>query len=161
MTVSVVPPAPQRRVAPLSPGRYELRLTISQEMYDKLRRAQELLAHSLPSGDIPQLLERALDELIAKQERLKFAATDKPRPARGSSNPRHIHRDHPVPALHVGWNAGARRRPGQSASSDGGRLLVSIAGAASPAAVSTQPATGTTRKMNAPLALKGCTVLMP
>ena len=85
-----VPPAPQRRVAPLSPGRYELRLTISQEMHDKLRRAQELLAHSVPSGDIPQLLERALDELIAKQERLKFAATDKPRAARGSSNPRHI-----------------------------------------------------------------------
>jgi len=86
-----VPSAPQRRVAPLSPGRFELRLTISQEMHDKLMRAQELLGHAVPSGDIPQLLERALDELIAKQEKLKFAATDKPRAVRRSSkNPRHI-----------------------------------------------------------------------
>src|SRR6185503_15380725 len=84
-------PAPQRRVAPLSPGRFELRLTISQQLHDKLRRAQELLSHSVPDGDIPQLLERALDELITKQERLKFAATDKPRAVRGSaSNSRHI-----------------------------------------------------------------------
>ncbi|HXS81994.1 MAG TPA: HNH endonuclease signature motif containing protein [Methylomirabilota bacterium] len=86
-----LPAAPQRRVAPLSPGRFELRLTISQEMHDKLMRAQELLGHAVPSGDIPQLLERALDELIAKQEKLKFAATDKPRAVRRSSkNPRHI-----------------------------------------------------------------------
>jgi len=84
-------PAPQRRVAPLSPGRFELRLTISQALHDKLRRAQELLSHCIPDGDIPQLLERALDELITKQERLKFAATDKPRAVRGSaSNSRHI-----------------------------------------------------------------------
>lgn len=86
-----IPPAPQRRVAPLSPGRFELRLTISQELHDKLKRAQELLGHSVPSGDIPKLLERALDELIAKQERLKFAATNKPRTrGKSSGNPRYI-----------------------------------------------------------------------
>jgi 5-methylcytosine-specific restriction endonuclease McrA len=90
ITVQGVPPAAQRRVAPLSPDRFELRLTISQVVYDKIKRAQELLGHSLPTGDIPQLLERALDELIAKQERLQFAAADKPRKARASRNPRHI-----------------------------------------------------------------------
>src|SRR5689334_13793779 len=30
------PLEPQRRVAPLSPGRFELRLTISQDLHDKL-----------------------------------------------------------------------------------------------------------------------------
>jgi 5-methylcytosine-specific restriction endonuclease McrA len=85
-----VPPVPQRRVAPLSPGRYELRLTISQELHDKIKQAQELISHSVPSGDIAQILERALDELIAKQEKLQFAATDKPRTARGSSDPHYV-----------------------------------------------------------------------
>ena len=85
------PLEPQRRVAPLSPGRFELRLTISQDLHDKLKRAQELLGHAVPSGDIPQLLERALDVLIAQQEKLKFAATNRPRAARGpTQDPRHI-----------------------------------------------------------------------
>ena len=84
-------PIAERRIAPLSPGRFELRLTMSQRLHDKLRHAQELLGHSIPSGDIPEILERALDELIAKQERHKFAATDQPRAARKpSKNPRHI-----------------------------------------------------------------------
>jgi 5-methylcytosine-specific restriction endonuclease McrA len=85
-----VPAAPQHRVAPLSPGRFELRLTISRELRDKLQRAQELLGHSVPSGDIAQIFERALDELIAKQEKVQLARTDKPRPQRRSRNPRHI-----------------------------------------------------------------------
>jgi 5-methylcytosine-specific restriction endonuclease McrA len=84
------PSALQSRVAPLSPGRFELRLTISQALRDKLERARELLGHAVPSGDIAELLERALDELIAKQEKRQFAATDKPRACRPSSNPRHI-----------------------------------------------------------------------
>jgi 5-methylcytosine-specific restriction endonuclease McrA len=87
----MVPPVPQRRVAPLSPGRFELRVTISQQLHDKLKRAQELLGHAVPSGDFVQVLERALDELIAKHEKRKFAATDKPRAIRRSSkNPRHV-----------------------------------------------------------------------
>jgi hypothetical protein len=90
IAVSMVPPAPQRRLAPLSPGRFELKLTISQELHDKLKRAEELLSHAVPSGDIPRLLERALDELIAKQEKLQFAATGRPRMTRGSGNPRYI-----------------------------------------------------------------------
>jgi len=58
IAVFMVPPTPQRRVAPLSPGRFELKLTISQELHDKLKRAEELLGHAVPSGDIPRLLER-------------------------------------------------------------------------------------------------------
>ena len=78
------------RVAPLSPGRFGVQLTVSQATHDKLRHAQSLLAHAVPSGDLAEVLDRALDALIASLERRKFAATDKPRAARGSSNPRYI-----------------------------------------------------------------------
>ncbi len=84
--------APSRpaKVEPLAPRRYALHLTMSQEMHDKLRHAQALLSHALPSGDVPQVLERALDALIANLEKAQFAATDKPRQIRASANPRTI-----------------------------------------------------------------------
>ncbi len=46
----VAPSAPRVRVAPLSPERFALQVTIGQGTHDKLRRAQELLGHALPSG---------------------------------------------------------------------------------------------------------------
>jgi 5-methylcytosine-specific restriction endonuclease McrA len=84
-------PVPQYpRVAPLSPGRFALQLTVSQETHDKLRHAQALLAHAVPSGELAEVLDRALDALIAKLEKQKFAATDKPRTPRASSSARHV-----------------------------------------------------------------------
>ena len=81
-------PAP--RIAPLSPGRFGVQLTVSQSTHDKLRYAQSLLAHAVPSGDLAEVLDRALDALIASLERRKFAATGKPGAARRSSDPRHV-----------------------------------------------------------------------
>jgi len=68
---------------------------MSQELHDKLRHAQELLSHQVPSGDIAGVLERALDVLIAGLEKRKFAATDRPRHAqrRPSTNPRYVPAD--------------------------------------------------------------------
>jgi len=65
---------------------------MSQSAHDKLRYAQELLSHQIPSGDVAEILDRALDALIEKLERRKFAATNRPcsRPPRSSNNPRHI-----------------------------------------------------------------------
>jgi 5-methylcytosine-specific restriction endonuclease McrA len=79
-------------VKPLARQRYALHLSIGQRLHDKLRHAQDLLSHQVPSGDVPEVLERALDELIAKLEKRKFAATVKPRSntSRSSANPRHI-----------------------------------------------------------------------
>jgi hypothetical protein len=67
-------------------------VTIDQATYQKLCRAQELLSHTVPSGDIAQVLDRALELLVAKLEKRKFAATEKPRSRtrRASKNPRHI-----------------------------------------------------------------------
>ena len=85
-------PSKPAKVEPLGLKRYSLQLSMSQVMHDKLRHAQALLSHQLPSGDVTNVLERALDALIAKLEKSKFAATDRPRAAqaRTSANPRHI-----------------------------------------------------------------------
>jgi hypothetical protein len=89
-----IPPA---RLTPLAPRRFGLQATLSQATYEKLRRAQELLRHQVPAGDIAQVLDRALDVLIAKLERRKFAAAARPRGGDGraaagpdSRNPRAI-----------------------------------------------------------------------
>jgi len=66
-------------VAPLAPGRYALQLTMSQELHDDLRYAQKLLSHQVPSGEVAQVLHRALKALIGQLEKRKFAATSRPR----------------------------------------------------------------------------------
>ena len=93
-----VVPAPQRvvpvvahtRLTPLSPARYAIQVTVSKATHDKLRQAQALLSHAVPSGDVADVLDRALDALIAQLEKRKYGATDRPRHARPSQNPRHV-----------------------------------------------------------------------
>jgi|SRR5262245_14776474 len=87
----VEPAAPPAKVA-APPCRYALQVTIDQETHDLLRSAQELLGHSLPSGDVGEVLKRALRLLEWDLRRRKFAATSRPRqsPQRPSVNPRHI-----------------------------------------------------------------------
>jgi 5-methylcytosine-specific restriction endonuclease McrA len=72
-------------VRPLAPERYEVRFTASAETREKLRRAQDLLGHAIPSGDIAQVVDRALTLLVADLERKKFAATRHPRRSSGQS----------------------------------------------------------------------------
>jgi len=84
---------PPTKVAPVAPDRFLLQLTIGRDTQDKLRHAQELLGHRLPSGDIAQVLDRALDALIERLEKTRFAATARPRRNASqppSANPRHI-----------------------------------------------------------------------
>jgi hypothetical protein len=76
-----VAPARPAVVRPLAPSRYEIRFTASEETRDRLRRAQELLSHSIPSGDIAEVVDRALILLIKDLERRKFGVTDRPRDA--------------------------------------------------------------------------------
>jgi len=92
-TPSVVPLPSRDRVAPLSAGRYELRTTLDQETHDLLRQLKALLAHSVPSGDIPELLKRALKLAVQDAERRKFASTSRVGAKRRSKNPRHIPAD--------------------------------------------------------------------
>jgi hypothetical protein len=57
-----VAPAPRpAEVKPIAPERYKIQFTISREAYGKLRRAQDLLRHTVPNGDPTIIFERALE----------------------------------------------------------------------------------------------------
>ena len=71
-------PIPRPRVKPLGPGRFALQFTIGKDTHDKLRYAQALLSHRLPSGDLAQVFDLALDALLRQLEKQKFAATPRP-----------------------------------------------------------------------------------
>jgi hypothetical protein len=87
------PPPPSRRalVTALAPERFKVQLTISRETHDKLRRVQDLLRHSIPSGDPAEIFDRALTLLLADLERKKLALTKRPRPPRDATpGSRHV-----------------------------------------------------------------------
>ena len=81
------PPIPARRAVlrPLAPDRYEIRFTASAQTRDKLRQAQDLLRHSIPSGDLAEVIDRALSLLLKDLARKRFAATERPRASRGTA----------------------------------------------------------------------------
>lgn len=83
---SIAPPLNRPAVlSPLAPDRYKVQLTVSRETYEKLRRAQDLLRHTIPNGDAAAIFDRALSLLVADLEKKKVAATERPRPERASS----------------------------------------------------------------------------
>ena len=77
-------PAPRASVAPLSPDRYKLQVTIGAGTLDKLRCAQDMLGHAIPSGEEAAVLDRALTVLLLELAKTKFASTPNPRPSRGT-----------------------------------------------------------------------------
>jgi len=89
-------PVPRPRVTPLAPERFALQVTVSRSTHDKLRHAQALLSHQVPSGDVATVLELVLDTAIAQLEKRKFAAVTQPRSHRSQpriqpkANSRHV-----------------------------------------------------------------------
>ncbi|MBZ0231446.1 MAG: hypothetical protein K8M05_03790, partial [Deltaproteobacteria bacterium] len=87
-------PAPDRaRITARSPDRYGLQVTIGEATRDKLLRAQALLRHRNPSGDLEVVLDQALDALLAALEKEKFGKTSRPRAAKARSadaDPRYV-----------------------------------------------------------------------
>ena len=78
-------------VKPLTVDSYKVQLTMSRDTHAKLRRVQELLRHSIPSGDLATIVDRALTLLLADLERGKCAATVTPRTTKApSAGARHI-----------------------------------------------------------------------
>ena len=77
-----VAPAPRpAEVKPIAPERYKLQFTVGRETYEKLRRAQDLLRHTVPNGDPAMIFERALGLLVDQLERARMAKTASPRVA--------------------------------------------------------------------------------
>jgi len=90
-SVTMSTPAPRAKLAPLSPERFAMQMTVDQETYDQLRYAQALLGHAVPSGDVAQVIKRALASLVRDLERMKFAkgARSRPQPRRSAPSSRH------------------------------------------------------------------------
>jgi hypothetical protein len=72
-------------VSPLAPDRYEIRFTVSAQTREQLRLAQDLLRHAIPTGDLAEVIDRALAALLEDLARKKFAATERPRASRGTA----------------------------------------------------------------------------
>ncbi len=71
-----------------SPERFLLEVTIGKSTREKLRYAQSLLSHAVPTGDVAQVLDRALDALIRIHEKRKLGAiTRRPNPRGTATRP--------------------------------------------------------------------------
>jgi HNH endonuclease len=78
-------------VAPLAPEQYKVQFTVSRDTYDKLRRAQDLLRHSIPDGDPATIFDRALTLLLDAVGKKRLAASTRPAPAPRVCAPRSRH----------------------------------------------------------------------
>jgi len=76
---TALPATPRPIVQAWAPERYRVQFTIGQETHEKLRRLQELLRRQIPNGDPGAIFDRALTVLLAKVEKTKLGAADKPR----------------------------------------------------------------------------------
>jgi hypothetical protein len=61
-------------VTPIAPERYKVQFTIGPKTHDKLRRAQDLLRHAVPTGDPAEIFDRALTLLVEQLEKAKIAS---------------------------------------------------------------------------------------
>ncbi|MDB4943188.1 MAG: hypothetical protein JWP97_2722 [Labilithrix sp.] len=72
-------PTSRARVEPLGEARYALQMTVSQRLHEKLEKARDLLSHRQPNRDLGVTLEAAVDLLIAKLEKERLGAAERPR----------------------------------------------------------------------------------
>jgi hypothetical protein len=113
------PEAAPSAVAPLQANPPEavewvlVQYSLRRTTHAKVHYARQLLGHAIPSGDVDRVLERALDLLIARLEKQKFAATTRPRvrkngdgvlaPADAAQRPRHRTRTIPSDVKRAVW----------------------------------------------------------
>jgi hypothetical protein len=79
-----IAPHVRTKIAPLSPERYAFQTSLPRETHDLLREVQALLGHAVPSGDVVQVIHRALLISRGVLEKRKFGTggnSRKPRPA--------------------------------------------------------------------------------
>ena len=80
------------RLAALAPEKFALQVTIGGATQEKLVRARALLRHQVPSADLAEVLDRALDALLDRVEGRKLGKTRAPRAAKESKGRRYVPR---------------------------------------------------------------------
>ena len=115
------------RAIPRGAGRFVVSFTASRALVAKIERTKAVLSHRVPTGELAEVLERALDVAIAVFERQRFGAarragpraSDDVAPAAWTSaiGPRY-HR-----SRSIGW---LRPRKTQSVSLPGQRILEAV-----------------------------------
>ena len=98
-----VPPSRRAEVKPLAPERYKIQFTVDRETHDRLRRAQDLLRHRIPDGDLAAIFDKALTLLLKEISKAKHAATERPRPARPPATASETSRHIPAEARRAVW----------------------------------------------------------
>jgi hypothetical protein len=73
------PAAPNAVVQPLSDTTFSIQFTGGRALCEKLRQAQDLLRHRVPDGNLATVIEKALDVLLTKVKKERFALVSKPR----------------------------------------------------------------------------------
>ncbi len=105
-TAPFIPPVRPAEIKPLTPERYKIQFTVSRETYEQLRRAQDLMKHTLPSGDPAIIFERGLALLVEDLQRRRCGKAGRPRPAR---EPRTGSRHIPAAVKRTVWQRDAGR----------------------------------------------------
>jgi 5-methylcytosine-specific restriction endonuclease McrA len=87
LPIAPPPPAPPRdSVEPLDGELARLHVTVPRRLLEKLEAAKDALGHVCPEGGTAEVLERALD-LVLAQHAKRHGQVEKPRTTRGSSRP--------------------------------------------------------------------------
>jgi hypothetical protein len=83
--------------------RYKVQFTAGTELHDKIARAQALLRHQIPDGDLAAVVDRAMTLLVRELERARFAATSTPRKRVDDADPAPSSRQIPAPIRRAVW----------------------------------------------------------
>ncbi|MFZ5892607.1 MAG: hypothetical protein ACOY0T_16230 [Myxococcota bacterium] len=84
---------------PLSASSHLVQFTASNELIAKLERAREILSHVVPGGELAPIFERALDELILREEKRRLGAGAQRRRRALKDGSRHV----PVEVARAVW----------------------------------------------------------
>ncbi len=99
-------PARERSTAYLDADRARISITVPRRVLDKLAAARDALAHVIPEGNLADVLEHALDLVLAESRR-KRALVAKPRS--GSKPPKHGSRHVPAKVARAVWTRSGGR----------------------------------------------------
>jgi len=92
----MTPPSLRPTMTPVAYERFAVEFMMDRQMHEDLRRAQALLGHQVPTGELGRIFGRALQSLIRELEKNKFGVrrpgADGERAAMPvtSANPRYI-----------------------------------------------------------------------